>query len=76
MEGHDGDPHETDVIRPSSSCSSPEDQLYDGEEFVHTLDITDEFEYDGEVGKRLNQMVPAPVSTLPNVEQRFYTEPV
>lgn len=56
--------NETDVIGPSSSCTSPEDQLYDGEEFVHTLDITDEFELDGEVGKRLNQMIPAPVSTL------------
>ncbi|KAL1819548.1 hypothetical protein ACET3Z_014417 [Daucus carota] len=49
-----------DFIRPSSSCSSPEDQSYDGEEFVHTLDITDEFELDGEVGKRLNQMISAP----------------
>lgn len=68
MEGHDGDLHETDVIRPSSSCSSPEDQLYDREEFVHTLDIADEFELDGEVGKRLNQMIPAPVSTLHNIE--------
>lgn len=71
MKSHDGDLNGTDFIRPSSSCSSPEDQSYDGEEFVHTLDITDEFELDGEVGKRLNQMISAPVGTIHNIEQFF-----
>lgn len=48
---------ETDEMGPSSSCSSPGGS-YDGEEFNYTLEITDESELDGEVGKRLNQMIP------------------
>ncbi|CAA7403349.1 unnamed protein product [Spirodela intermedia] len=46
-------------MEPSSSCSSPEENAYDGEEWL--LELDDEFcLLDGEVGKRLNQMVPTP----------------
>ncbi|KAF5467088.1 hypothetical protein F2P56_016950 [Juglans regia] len=42
------------------SCSSPREQSSNVEDLLHTLDITDEFALDGEVGKRFNQMVPVP----------------
>lgn len=35
---------------------------YCGEEWSYPLELTDEYALDGEVGKRLNQMVPVPVS--------------
>ncbi|CAA0836510.1 Cysteine proteinases superfamily protein [Striga hermonthica] len=44
----------------ASLCSSPEDGSYDGDDFSYTLDITDGSELDGEVEKRLYQMVPVP----------------
>lgn len=48
-------------MEPSGSCSSPEENAYDGEEWL--LELDDDFcILDGEVGKRLNQMVPKPVS--------------
>lgn len=49
---------------PSSSCSSPGDRSYDGEEYTYTLEIQDEFELDGEVGKRINQLSAVPVSVV------------
>lgn len=55
-------PGETDDVGPSSSCSSPGDGSYDGEEQSYDLEIVDESELDGEVGKRLHQMIPVPVS--------------
>ncbi|CAL9172840.1 unnamed protein product [Musa hybrid cultivar] len=49
---------EMDDIKPSSSCSSPARNSY---EEGYSLDVTDEFSaVDGEVGRRLNQMVPVP----------------
>lgn len=42
--------------------SSPEHKTYDGEEYYHNLEITDESPLDGEVCKRLNQMIPVRVS--------------
>eukprot|EP00262_Sarcandra_glabra_P017073 TRINITY_DN5730_c0_g1_i3.p1 TRINITY_DN5730_c0_g1~~TRINITY_DN5730_c0_g1_i3.p1 ORF type:complete len:323 (-),score=55.97 TRINITY_DN5730_c0_g1_i3:3-971(-) len=58
--GHEGR-QEADDMGPSSSCSISEDKLYGGEEWSHSLQLTDEFSaLDGEVGKRLNQMVPVP----------------
>lgn len=42
----------------SSSCSSPEN----GEEYSYSAEFTDEYGLDVEVGKRLNQMIPIPVS--------------
>lgn len=51
---------EMDDTKPSSSCSSPARNSY---EEGYSLDVTDEFSaVDGEVGRRLNQMVPVPVS--------------
>ncbi|CAA2969015.1 Hypothetical predicted protein [Olea europaea subsp. europaea] len=49
---------ETDDV--GSLCSSPGDRSCDGEDYSYTLEITDESEVDGEVEKRLYQMVPVP----------------
>lgn len=54
---------------PSSSCSSPEEVLYNGEEWSYSLELTDESGLDGEVEKRLYQMVPIPVSITSPVFQ-------
>ncbi|KAL9245840.1 hypothetical protein vseg_019444 [Gypsophila vaccaria] len=43
----------------SSSCSSPEERSMDGEDYSY-LEFVDESSVDGELGKRLNQMVPVP----------------
>ncbi|XP_012471569.1 OVARIAN TUMOR DOMAIN-containing deubiquitinating enzyme 12 isoform X1 [Gossypium raimondii] len=51
---------EQDEITTSSSCSSPEEKLLCEEDRSYSLELTDEFALDGEVGKRLNQMVPVP----------------
>ncbi|CAI9097988.1 OLC1v1034525C1 [Oldenlandia corymbosa var. corymbosa] len=48
------------VSRPSNSYSSDGERSCDGDEYSYDLEITDELELDGEVGKRLNQMVPIP----------------
>ncbi|KAL3536257.1 hypothetical protein ACH5RR_004718 [Cinchona calisaya] len=53
-------PEDTDDAAPANSYSSPGDGLYDGEIYSYDLEITDESELDGEVGKRLNQMIPVP----------------
>ncbi|KAJ0793869.1 hypothetical protein HanOQP8_Chr01g0033981 [Helianthus annuus] len=53
---------ETDEMGPSSTCSSPGNRSYDGDEYSYNLEITDESELDGEVGKRLHEIVPVPVS--------------
>ncbi|RZR80893.1 hypothetical protein BHM03_00007001 [Ensete ventricosum] len=46
----------------SNFCSSPGENSYEG---LYSLDVTDEHSAaDGEVGRRLNQMVPIPVSLL------------
>ena len=47
---------------PSGSCSSHDENSYCGDEWSYSLELTDEYTLDGEVGKRLNQMVPIPVS--------------
>lgn len=46
---------------PSSSSSSPENS-YGSEEYYQSLEITDDSPFDGEVCKRLNQLIPVPVS--------------
>ncbi|KAJ8490436.1 hypothetical protein OPV22_012157 [Ensete ventricosum] len=56
--GIKGGQEEMDDNKPSSSCSSPARNSY---EEGYSLDVTDEFSaVDGEVGRRLNQMVPVP----------------
>ncbi|KAL5721655.1 hypothetical protein ACHQM5_005274 [Ranunculus cassubicifolius] len=49
-----------DDMEPSSSCSSPEEFSYNGDEWAYSLELTDESTLDGEVGKRLNHMVSVP----------------
>ncbi|KAL3354633.1 hypothetical protein AABB24_019003 [Solanum stoloniferum] len=44
----------------STSCSSPGEESYTGEDWSYSLELTDEYNLDGEVGKRLNQMIPIP----------------
>ncbi|XP_022859870.1 uncharacterized protein LOC111380518 isoform X1 [Olea europaea var. sylvestris] len=56
--GHDGYLGETDDV--GSLCSSPGDRSYDEEDYSCTLEITDESELDGEVEKRLYQMISVP----------------
>ncbi|GLT54834.1 hypothetical protein SLA2020_279980 [Shorea laevis] len=51
---------EADDTGPSTSCSSPDKESYCGDECSYSLELTDEYALDGEVGKRLNQMVPVP----------------
>ncbi|KAL5987645.1 hypothetical protein ACLOJK_035395 [Asimina triloba] len=59
--GQEGGQEDREDTEPSTSCSSPEEKSYDGEEWSYTLEIMDESSaLDGEVGKRLNQMVPVP----------------
>lgn len=51
---------EADEVGPSSSCSSPDEKSYYGDDWSYSLDLANEYTFDGE---RLNQMVPVPVST-------------
>lgn len=61
--GHEGVPGASDNVDSSSSCYSHGEKQYDGEDWSAFLE-SDEFSaLDGEVGKRLNQMVPIPVSS-------------
>jgi hypothetical protein len=60
--GQQCEQEEADDMGPSTSCSSPDEMSYYGDEWSYPLDLTDEHALDGEVGKRLNQMVPVPVS--------------
>lgn len=60
--GNEYGQEEPDEMEPSSSCSSPGEYSYEGEDW--SLELTDDSsDIDGEVGKRLNQMVPIPVSS-------------
>ncbi|XP_028052537.1 OTU domain-containing protein DDB_G0284757-like [Camellia sinensis] len=58
--GHHNGHEETDDTGPSSSCSSPGGKSNCGEEWSYSLELMDEHAFDGEVGKRLNEMVPIP----------------
>ncbi|CAO2830399.1 unnamed protein product [Amaranthus hypochondriacus] len=51
---------EADDTGHSSSCSSPGERSYDGEDYLYSLEFADESALDGELGKRLNQMIPVP----------------
>ncbi|KAG8376574.1 hypothetical protein BUALT_Bualt09G0077600 [Buddleja alternifolia] len=56
--GQEDGPYETDDV--GSLCSSPGDRSCDGDDHSYTLEITDESELDGEVEKRLYEMIPVP----------------
>ncbi|CAH9097460.1 unnamed protein product [Cuscuta epithymum] len=58
--GNEHEEAETVNVGPSSSCSSPREGSYTEEEWSYSLELPDEYDLDGEVGKRLNQMVPIP----------------
>lgn len=58
--GQDCGQGELDDSGPSSSCSSPEENFYCEEDWLYSLQLMDELAQDGELGKRLNQMVPVP----------------
>ncbi|KAF8396549.1 hypothetical protein HHK36_018173 [Tetracentron sinense] len=58
--GHETSQVEADDMGLSSSCSSPREKSYSGEDWSYPLELTDESDLDWEVGKRLNQMVPVP----------------
>ncbi|KNA10146.1 hypothetical protein SOVF_147100 isoform A [Spinacia oleracea] len=51
---------EADDTGHSSSCSSPGERSNDGEDYSYTLEFADESAVDGELGKRLNQLIPVP----------------
>lgn len=53
------DEHEVDIF---GSSSRSEEIPVSSDDWWHSLEISDESALDGEVGKRLNQMVPIPVS--------------
>lgn len=55
-----GDDENTTDMPPSSSCGSPTRQLNYGEEWSYSLELSDEYALDDEVGKRLNQMASVP----------------
>ncbi|KAL8496576.1 hypothetical protein ACS0TY_020317 [Phlomoides rotata] len=58
--GNDNHHNDKTDLGISASCSSPGDQSSCGDEWSHSLEVMDEYVCDGEVGKRLNQMVPIP----------------
>uniref|UniRef100_A0A2P2KSL6 OTU domain-containing protein 5 n=1 Tax=Rhizophora mucronata TaxID=61149 RepID=A0A2P2KSL6_RHIMU len=53
---HDSSHEESDDTVPSTSCSSPGK----GEEYYYCSEFSDDNELEGEVGKRLNQMISIP----------------
>lgn len=55
-----GDDENTNDLPPTSSCDSPIRQLNYGEEWSYSLDLSDEYALDDEVGKRLNQLASVP----------------
>ncbi|KAK6942795.1 OTU domain, partial [Dillenia turbinata] len=57
---HEEEEHEPNEMSPSSSCSSPGERFDDGTEYSTSLELADEYGIDGEVCKRLNQMIPVP----------------
>ncbi|KAL3828479.1 hypothetical protein ACJIZ3_017281 [Penstemon smallii] len=58
--GNDNCYKEATEMGISTSCSSPDGELYNGEDWLYSLDDMDEYALDGKVGKILNQMVPIP----------------
>lgn len=52
---------------PSSPCSSTKEKSYCRDEWLSSLELTDGYSFDGELEKRLNQMVPIPVSVVVNL---------
>ncbi|XP_023512465.1 OTU domain-containing protein DDB_G0284757-like isoform X1 [Cucurbita pepo subsp. pepo] len=56
-----GSEHNNDLEEEDdSSCAMPVETSYSGDDWSYSLELTDEYALDGEVGKRLNQMVSIP----------------
>ncbi|GFQ03794.1 rubisco large subunit-binding protein subunit alpha chloroplastic [Phtheirospermum japonicum] len=61
IDGNDDNQNEEEIeLGVSGSCSSPGDKTYSEGNWSYSLELMDEYAFDGEVGKRLNQMVPIP----------------
>ncbi|KAL3653009.1 hypothetical protein CASFOL_002690 [Castilleja foliolosa] len=61
INGNDENQNEEETeLGVSGSSSSPGDKIYSEGDWSYSLDLMDEYAFDGEVGKRLNQMVPIP----------------
>ncbi|KAL6566813.1 hypothetical protein OROMI_015217 [Orobanche minor] len=60
IDGNGNENEEEAELGVSGSCSSPGDKSYSGGEWSYPLELLDEYSFDSEVGKRLNQMVPIP----------------
>ncbi|XP_038692849.1 OVARIAN TUMOR DOMAIN-containing deubiquitinating enzyme 9-like isoform X2 [Tripterygium wilfordii] len=58
--GQEGQEEEIDEMLPPSSCSSPQEMAYGGQEWSYPLKLADEYAFDGGVEKWLNQMVSVP----------------
>ncbi|KAJ9178078.1 hypothetical protein P3X46_009993 [Hevea brasiliensis] len=58
--GQEGDLEVADDVGPSSSCSSPQESSYSAEDWSYSLELAEEYAFDGEVGKWLNEIVPIP----------------
>ena len=70
--GQESDQEEEDDEEPSSLSSSLEKNSYCGDdEWLYSLEQMDEC-VDGEVGKRLNQMMPIPVSFTSQVPLTYF----
>ncbi|KAK7279628.1 hypothetical protein RJT34_24683 [Clitoria ternatea] len=63
----ENDVHEIDVF--GSSSGSADMHVNTSDNFWHLLEISDESSLDGEVGKRLNQMVPVP--HIPKINEKI-----
>ncbi|KAI6669405.1 hypothetical protein NL676_004290 [Syzygium grande] len=51
---------EAEAILHSSSCPSPDEEACCREDWPYSLELPDEYAYDGELGRRLNQMICVP----------------
>lgn len=58
--GNNNGDEDRDGIGVSTSCSIPREESHDGQVWSYLPEIKDESPLDGEVGKRLNQLVPVP----------------
>lgn len=65
---------EAEAILHSSSCPSPDEEACCREDWPYSLELPDEYAYDGELGRRLNQMicvqhVPKTNGEIPSVDE-------
>ncbi|KAM7258401.1 hypothetical protein ACFE04_014142 [Oxalis oulophora] len=56
----DDDDDADEHMEPSTSCSSLQPKLHNENDWSYPLELTDHFTLEGEMGRRLNQMIPVP----------------